>query len=51
MILFRVGGWPGGWSYSDIKTNLSQVGLDWDLPTGLNLAIGTSYTSTVSEQE
>ena len=22
-------GWVGG-SYSDIKTNLSQVGLDWD---------------------
>ena len=36
MILFRVGGWVG--SYSDIKTNLSQVGLDWDWPTGLSLA-------------
>ena len=31
-------GWLGG-SYSDIKTNLSQVGLDWDWPTGLSLAI------------
>ena len=31
------GGWVGG-SYSDIKTNLSQVGLDWDWPTGLSLA-------------
>ena len=47
MILFRVGGWLGGWvagwvggwvggSYSDIKTNLSQVELDWDWPTGLS---------------
>ena len=27
-----------GGSYSDIKTNLSQVGLDWDWPTGLSLA-------------
>ena len=36
MILFR-GGWVAG-SYSDIKTNLSQVGLDWDWPTGLSLA-------------
>ena len=26
-------------SYSDIKTNLSQVGLDWDLPTGLSLVM------------
>ena len=26
-----------GGSYSDIKTNLSQVGLDWDWPTGLIL--------------
>ena len=25
-------------SYTDIKTNLSQVGLDWDWPTGLSLA-------------
>ena len=33
------GGWvPLGGSYSDIKTNLSQVGLDWDWPTGLSLA-------------
>ena len=30
-------GWVAG-SYSDIKTNLSQVGLDWDWPTGLSLA-------------
>ena len=33
-------GWVGVWvagSYSDIKTNLSQVGLDWDWPTGLEL--------------
>ena len=35
--LSGVGGWVGG-SYSDIKTNLSQVGLDWDWPTGLSLA-------------
>ena len=40
MILVR-GGWVGG-SYSDIKTNLSQVGLDWDWPTGLSLAIFTN---------
>ena len=40
-----MGGWLGGWlggckggSYSDIKTNLSQVGLNWDWPTGLSLA-------------
>ena len=26
------------WSYSDIKTNLSQDVLDWDWPTGLSLA-------------
>ena len=39
MILFRVAGWLSGGSYSDIKTNLSQVGLNWDLPTGLSLAI------------
>ena len=36
MILVR-GGWVDS-SYSDIKTNLSQVGLDLDLPTGLRLA-------------
>ena len=45
IILLR-GGWVGGWpgwsvagSYSDIKINLSKVGLDWDWPTGLSLAI------------
>ena len=36
MILVR-GGWVAG-SYSDTKTHLSQVGLDWDWPTGLSLA-------------
>ena len=43
MILVR-GGWVAG-SYSDIKTNLSQVGLDWDWPTGLSLA---KYLSVLS---
>ena len=36
-----VGGWVDGWmgwSYNDIKTNLSQVGLNLDCPTGINLA-------------
>ena len=31
-------GWVSGF-YSDIKTNLSQVRLDWDWPTGLGWAI------------
>ena len=44
MILVR-GGWVAG-SYSDIKTNLSQVGLDWDWPTGLSLAISVQDTPT-----
>ena len=40
-MILVLGGWLGGWvagSYSDIKTKLCQVGLDWEWPTGLSLA-------------
>ena len=56
--LSGVGGWVGGWvagwvagSYSDIKTNLSQVGLDWDWPTGLSLATFEIYREEFIEWE
>ena len=46
-----MGGWVAG-SYSDIKTNLSQVGLDLDWPTGLSLAksvLGATVATSQAE--